>query len=123
LRRVIYEYMDDTLHCPICGNKMRTVNIKQLYERTGNWAERTCNGMNHSLQVVATPKGKVDLLKLSLNPKYSKFLEIDFVNQKCRIICMKDSKPDYIDIAKMIEPDFPDLVKLKERVLLYVTFS
>lgn len=120
--------MDDTLTCPICGNKLRTVNIKnrQLYMvgKIGNWAERTCNGMNHAVQIWTDPATrKVDLLVLSLNPKYSRYLEIDFINQKCRINCMKNGKPEYINIDKMIEPDFPDLVKLRERVALYITFS
>lgn len=66
---------------------------------------------------------KVDLLKLSLSPKYSRFLEIDYVNQKCRIICTKDGEHEYIDIPKMVEPDFPDLVKLKEKISLYIVFS
>jgi hypothetical protein len=80
--------------------------------------------MNHSLMLFADKATKkVDFLKLSLNPKYSRFLEIDYVNQKCRINCMKDQKSDYIEIDKMLHPDFPDLVKLKEIVNLYVVFS
>lgn len=63
------------------------------------------------------------MIKLSLNPKYSRFLEMDFVNQKCRITCSKDGENEYIDIPKMIYPDFPDLTKLKEKVSLYVVFS
>jgi len=66
---------------------------------------------------------KVDFLKLSLNPKYSRFLEIDYVNQKCRINCMKDQKSDYIEIDKMLYPDFPLLCELKKIVSLYVVFS
>lgn len=62
-------------------------------------------------------------MKLSLNPKYSRFLEIDWVNQKCKITCVQNGEYDHIDIPKMIEPDFPDLVKLKEKVNLYVVFS
>ena len=120
--------MDDTLHCPICRRKFRTVNIenRRLYmtEKVGNWKERTCTGPNHSLQIFSDVESKkVDLLTLSLNPKYSKYLEIDFVNQRCRINCMKDGKSEYIHIDKMIEPDFPNLIKLKERVALYIVFS
>lgn len=121
--------MDDIQSCPICNNKLRTIKTpnKFLYwiEKTANYTERLCNkGMNHSLQIFTDEAtGKVDLLILSLNPKYSRYLEIDFYNQKCRINCMKEGKSEYIDITKMVEPDFPDLVKLKERVSLYVTFS
>ncbi len=80
--------------------------------------------MNHTLQLkVNEETGKVDFMKLSLNPKYSRFLEIDFVLQKCRINCMKEGKSSYIDIPKMLIPDFPDLTKLKEVVSLYIIFS
>jgi len=95
-----------------------------MTEKVGSWKERTCTGPNHSLQIFSDVNTKkVDLLTLSLNPKYSRYLEIDFVNEKCRINCMKDGKSEYIHIDKMIEPDFPSLTKLKERVSLYVVFS
>ncbi len=122
--------MDDTLHCPICGKKLRTVNLPDRFlhsvNKRADYAERTCTeGMNHRGLRLFTDKSnsKVDLLILTLDPKNSKYLEIDFVNQKCRINCMKDGKPDYINVEKMITPDFPDLTKLKERVSLYVLFS
>lgn len=115
--------MDDTLTCPICGNKMS--NLKGTADYYAPYTKRTCNkGMNHILILTVNDwTKKVDHLKLSLNPKYSRFLEIDYVNQKCRINCMKDGKPDYIEVEKMIEPDFPGLTKLKEKVGLYVVFS
>lgn len=121
--------MHDTLTCPICGNKLRSIkqNNKHLHQvgKTADYIERTCSdGMNHSLQIfVDESNNKVDLLKLSLNPKYSRFLEIDFHNQKCRINCLKEGKPEYIEIKKMLEPDFPDLLKLKEIVSMYIVFS
>jgi hypothetical protein len=121
--------MDDVLCCPICGNKLRSYNLlNHLLDQVGktaNYAQRICNkGHNHSLMMfVDKDTKKVDLIKISLNPSYSRYLEIDFVNQKCRIACLKDGKPDYIIIEKMIDPDFPDLVKLKERVGLYILFS
>ena len=67
--------------------------------------------------------GKIDLLKLSLSPQYSRFIEINYVLGKSRISCMKNSQPDYIEIEKILEPDFPDLTKLREKVSLYVIFS
>lgn len=121
--------MDDTLACPICANKLRNIKLPNKFlhstNKTANYIARTCfNGMNHSLTFyVDEDAEQVDFLKLSLNPKYSRFIEIDFVNQKCRINCLKDSKPQYIEIDKMLQPDFPLLTKLKEKVSLYITFS
>jgi hypothetical protein len=121
--------MDDTLTCPVCGNKLRNMKkIGPLHSigKSGNYIERICSkGMNHrGLQFfVNEDTKKVDLLKLPLNAQYSRFLEIDFHNQRCRISNMKENKAEYIDIEKMIEPDFPDLVKLKERISMYVVFS
>ena len=120
--------MDDTLVCPLCGNKLR--NTKEVADylfplkKFGEWMERVCTGPNHVIQFFTDLKtGQVDFLKISLNPKYSRFMEIDYINQRCRVITLKNNKPEYIDIPKMIEPDFPDLIKLKERVSMYVVFS
>jgi len=121
--------MDDVLNCPICGNKLRTSHHKNKHiyfiDQTGDYAERICsNGHNHIVDMwINKATKKVDFLRLSLNPKYSRFLEIDYVNQKCRINLLNDGEYEYINIPKMIEPDFPDLEKLKERVSLYVVFS
>lgn len=120
--------MDDTPVCPICGVKFRNIHLSNklipYIGKQSNFTERTCNGMNHVIQIYADIKTqKVDLIKLSLNHKYSRYLEIDFLNQKCRISCMKDSKAEYIEIPKMIIPDFPGLEKLKTRISLYVMLS
>lgn len=120
--------MDDTATCPICGRKLRTVNLdnKLLHavNKTANYAERSCIQASHLLQLFSDKAtNQVDFINLSLNPKNSRYLEIDFVNEKCRISCMKNGMPEYIDIPKMIIPDFPLLEKLKEKVNLFVVFS
>lgn len=119
--------MDDILTCPICGNKMRTNHLKNKLlhpvQKTANYAERCCTNQHVVMFWVDKATKKVDLIKISLSPKYSRFIEIDYVNQKCRITCAKDGEEEHIEIPKMIEPDFPDLVALKERVNLYVVFS
>ena len=121
--------MDDMLHCPICGNKFRnshhTRKLLHPVGKTAAYAERICSsGHNHVITIwVDKATKQVDLINLSLKPNYSRFLEMDFVNQKCRITCVKDGEKEYIDIPKMIIPDFPDLTKLKEKVNLYVVFS
>jgi hypothetical protein len=121
--------MRDTKVCPICGLKMRTINLKnkKLHnsDKASTYAERTCSkGLNHTVMFFSdTVTGQVDFLKLSLTPKYSKFLEIDYINQKCRIACKKEGKTEYIDIPKLLIPDFPHLADLKSKVDLYVVFS
>lgn len=120
--------MDDVLNCPICDSKLKTSHHKNKLlhpiDQTADYAERICNGHNHIIAIwVNKATKKVDFMKLSLNSKYSRFLEIDWVNQKCRITCAKDNEYEYINIPKMIEPDFPNLTKLKEKVSLYITFS
>lgn len=122
--------MDDTTTCPICGNTLRNIILKDkflhLINKRATFVERTCSkGMNHSLQIFTEVDGysKVHLLKVSLNSKYSRFIEIDFHNNRCKISCLKNNIPYTIEIPKIIEPDFPDLEKLKEKVGIYVSFS
>lgn len=124
----IYFFMDDTTACPICGKRMRTVKAQDMYlpsaEKTGNFFERTCSGPNHSVQFFTNEEtGLIDILKFSLDSKYTRYLEIDYFNKRCRIFCMKNGEAKYIHIPKMIEPDFPNLEKLKERISIYVVFS
>ena len=108
--------MEDTLTCPICNNKLRNLYLIDFQ------IERTCVGINHTLQFIVKNK-QVLFLKTSLESNYSKFIDIDFVDKKCKIIMLKMSKPFYIEIPKLLEPDFPLLLSLKEKVSLYVTFS
>jgi uncharacterized protein YbaR (Trm112 family) len=121
--------MQDMLCCPICGNKLRTIRksrkLLPMVNKTANYAERTCTlGMNHTLQIFSDEDTtQVDLLKLSLAPDYSRFVMIDFINQKCKILCFKEGVSEYIDIPKMVEPDFPELEKLKEKISMFVVFS
>lgn len=119
--------MEDTTSCPICGNKLRTVLINtklHFIEKTGVFFERTCSGPGHSIQFFTDKLSKsVDMLRFSLDPKYTRFLEIDYLNSKCRIYCMKNNETHYIYIPKMVQPDFPNLDKLKERISMYVVFS
>jgi len=122
--------MDDVLTCPICGDKLRNKHsdnkLLQPTGKTANYVERLCSrGYNHIISFWTDKQtNAVDFLRISLNSKYSRFIEIDFVNQKCRIrLVDHEGKYNYIDIDKMLEIDFPDLVKLRERVGLYILFS
>jgi hypothetical protein len=120
--------MQDTISCPICGDKMRVVRTKNKFltivNKTADYCERTCIGTNHSVQFFTDEQTKqVDFLKLSLEPDYTKFIQIDFFNKKCTIHCFKDSKPQIIEVPRVIVPDFPDLKKLKNKVSVLITFS
>ncbi len=122
--------MDDVLYCPICGNKLRTShhNAKLLHVigKTADYAERTCSaGYNHIVVLWCDKAtGKIDFLKFTLNHTYSRFLEIDYISNKSRVTCRTgENKHEYIDIPKIIVPDFPDLKELKEKINLYIVFS
>jgi len=91
--------------------------------KIADYVERTCTGTNHSLQITVDEKTEqVDLLKISLSPNYSRFIIIDFYNQKCRVVLLKNNKEESILIPKMIIPDFPDLSKLKNKIKIYALF-
>lgn len=118
--------MDDTLVCPVCKNKLTNINLynKRLFNKISNYVERTCIGINHTLRLYTElVSNNVDFLKLSLSPKYSIFVEINYIDNNTRIQCLKENKSKYIDIPKILIPDFPDLIELKKRISLYITFS
>lgn len=120
--------MDDVLNCPICGDKTRNIHTdnKLLHpvSKTANYTERVCAGHNHTISLWTDRDTKqVDFIKLSLNPSYSRWIEVDYINQKCRIVCSKNGEYEYIEIPKMLDLDFPDLAKLKEKVSIYIIFS
>ena len=120
--------LDSRIFCPICGEKLRTVRKTKInlyfLNKISDYIERVCTkGFNHSIQIFSDENtNKIDLIKMSLCPKYSKFLEIDFVNKRCRILYFNNGKINYINIEKLIEPDFPDLVELKKKISLYTVF-
>jgi hypothetical protein len=81
--------------------------------------------MNHrGLQFFTDQTSRqVHLLRLPLNPQYSRYLEIDFVLHQCQLSCRKDGQDQIIQIPRQLEPDFPHLTKLREIIELFVTFS
>lgn len=120
--------MEDTTTCLICQKKLRTIKLDNTYlplvGKSGSFSERTCSGPNHSLQFYTNKSTKlIELLRFSLDHKYTRYLEVDYFNKRCRIYCMKNGDIEYINIPKMVELDFPDLEKLKEKISTYVTFS
>ena len=121
--------MEDTLSCPICGSKLRNNYLHnqfiQVLGKTSTFVERSCTAQhNHSIRFfVDGATGKIDFLRLPLNPQCSRFIEINYLLNKSRISCWKDNKPEYLEIERVLDPDFPDLTKLREKVGIYVVFN
>lgn len=121
--------MEDTLLCPICGNKLRNLRLSNTFlsiiDKEGNFIERTCTqGHNHSLMLfVDEDTQKVELLKVSLTTQYSRFVEINYALGKSRLSYLKNNRAEYIDIDKVLEADFPALEKIKEKCGILITFS
>ena len=121
--------MDDTSYCPICGSVLRVKNHKNklLYpiNKTSDYVERLCTRSYNHILVLWTDKHtkKIDKVKMTLDGRYSKFVEIDFVNKQIVIICAQNSIYYNIYLDKFIEPDFPDLNEFKNKINLYLTFS
>lgn len=95
-----------------------------MLDKKSNYVDRNCpGGINHSFnQLTDEVTGKVDWLKLSYEPG-KRWVEINYITNKSRIVCLKDGVSEYIEIGKQLEPDFPDLTKLKEKISIYVLFS
>lgn len=120
--------MEDTLFCPICQTRLRTIRLNNTFvsaiNKTSTFYERTCVGLNHSLMFYTDKKTKtIDFIKLSLDSKYSKFLKVNFITKTCEIACFKKSEEKIISVPKMLDLDFPNLTQLKEKISIYVTLS
>ena len=122
--------MDDVPLCPVCNLTLRTFGSSKWYfpdlNKEALFIERACTqGHNHSLRWFAdSATGKVDIIKISLNAEYSVFVEINFVFGTSKIFCMNNGdKQRVISLPKILVPDFPNLMELKEKVSLYIIFS
>jgi len=116
--------MQKTQICPICGAKMRSLKLNKYYpfiSKKSNFIEMTCTRSNHCIQmIVDSNTNNVDLLKVSLAVDYSRFLYVDYVNEKCKIVCYKNGREQEINIPKLLEVDFPNLTEIKSRINMFV---
>jgi hypothetical protein len=109
----------------MCGNKLINLNLTDQHlpflHKTSSFITRNCpTGISHSyLHTTDQTTGKIDWIKLSFLPS-QRWIEINYITNKSRIVCLKDGEPDYLDIGKALEPDFPAMEKLREKISLYV---
>jgi len=121
--------MDDILNCPICGNKLKNKNLpnKTLHfiNKKSDYLERICSsGYNHVLMLFTDKNtNQIDLLRFAFTVNSSRFIEIDYINNKSQLYCNKNGQSQIININKAIIPDFPDLIKFKKTIEMYIIFS
>lgn len=116
--------MKDTRYCPICKVKMSSRKINWIINgvHQGPTISRTCTGFNHFLTIY-TQGNQVALLKVSLNPQYTRQVEIDYRSQTSKIIYDWNTIYVFIPIPKLLVPDFPNLTELKEKVDILLAFQ
>ena len=116
--------MKDTTYCPICENKMSSYKrMLKCGDKISNYIIRTCTGLNHCINFYTDlATNKVDILKLSIAPDYTKYIIIDFYNNNSRILLFKNNIQKSFDVPQILTPDFPNLLSLKNKVNLYTLF-
>lgn len=119
----------DTTCCPICLDKMSNLNLRDTYlhavDNTSDYIRRTCaKNLSHVLQIFTDKKSKdIHLLKVSLNNKCDRIILIDYLNSKSTIVCNKMGKSKNIDIPKVLNIDFPNMLVIKQIVDKYILLS
>lgn len=120
--------MLDTKICPICQSILKNKKLPKyhvtLINKTADYWLRICpSAINHSLQLLSETNSKqIHLIKFSICHKYSKFVELDILNQKSKISLLNHNQSKFIILDKLLIPDFPQLIKLKEKVQTLITF-
>jgi hypothetical protein len=119
--------MDDAHNCPICNSVLKITNKKDIFlseiKTWGNFAIKICPGANHFLKIISNDQKEMVWLMCSLNKEYTKFIIINYYQQRCLIICSKNNIRQSIAIDKLLMPDFPHLHLLKKKVDMYVALS
>lgn len=118
--------MDDIYNCPICNSNLIITNKKNVFlseiEAWGDFKIKICPGANHFLKIISNNKEMLWLM-CSLNQQYTKFIAINYHQQRCLIICSKNNIKQSIFINKLLTTDFPHLHHLKKKVDMYVALS
>lgn len=116
--------MKDTLYCPICKVRMSSRKITWIINgiHQGPTISRLCAGFNHFLTMYIQGK-RVAFLKVSLNAQYTRQVEIDYRSQTSSIIYPYSTFNVFTKIPKLLVPDFPNLIELKEKVDVLLAFQ
>jgi hypothetical protein len=122
--------VQDSPNCPICNNKLRVNHLNNFFlhptGKISNYTEKVCsNGYSHIFISWFDNNTKtLDLIKFSLKPDYNKYVQIDFINQTTLITVINDLYYEHkILVKKIIVPDFPLLMLLKDKINVYLTFD
>jgi hypothetical protein len=120
--------MQDTLYCPICGDRLKNCIYKNTFlsyiDKKSTFINRVCPGTNHLLTLTIDKKSKnVDYLSLSLKPDFSVRININFLEENCTALFIKNNAiVNSIYIPKKIDLDFPDLKAFKDKIFNYIAF-
>jgi hypothetical protein len=120
--------MDDCVLCPICNDKLITFNYSQVsrFGKTTDYIERVCRKKHDHIICLWTDKktGQIDILRLFVDPKFSRYLETNFLEQTSYFIAYNDANEEQkvIELGEMIVPDFPLMTQLKKKLANYMAF-
>ena len=104
--------MENVENCPICQEKLKE---SQFF----NFIEKSCyNGYGHWLTLLIDSNSlKVINARFCLDVNGSKIISISFKDKKTTIQFLQNSvKYNYIELDYSLEPDFPELTKLKNKI-------
>lgn len=111
--------MDDILNCPVCKTKFKNKN--QTISKIP-LIVRTCSEPDHVVQTFCY-ENKIHLMRITYGPNYSYIISLNFLESLTDIKLYKDSSLKFnISVSKIIEPDFPNLERFKEKIDFYVAY-
>lgn len=120
--------MNDSVFCPFCGDKFKNSytnnNLPKAIQGNTTYIERVCASINHVV-IFYTEKNtlQVDYIIFSIYPNYSVYIEVNFLHKATDIFIYNREFKKEITLPKILEPDFPQLTKIKDIINMYLTFS